>query len=90
MHRVLEALSEPGKDWRSCLQHQVEKPCEQMGPVQCLPPVVNERQVAGVSLQSYMEMTVFLGPTAPSPHLDICQLCFGNLVLQQPRTLSEF
>lgn len=90
MYRVLEALCDPRKDWRSCLQHQVEKPCEQMGPVQCLPPVVSERQVAGVSLQSYMEMIVFLGPTAPSPHLDTCQLCFGNLLLQQPRTSSEF
>lgn len=31
MHGVLEALGEPRKDWRSCLQHQVEKPCEQTG-----------------------------------------------------------
>lgn len=81
MHRVLEALSEPIKDWRSGLQHQVEKPCEQTGSVQCLPPTVSECQVAGVSLQIWMEMTVFLDPTVPSPHLETCQLCFGNLLL---------
>lgn len=67
MHGVLEALSEPRKDWRSGLQHQVEKPCEQTGSVQCLPPTVSECQVAGVSLQIWMEMTVFLDPHSPFP-----------------------